>query len=154
MTEATIHTPIGWLLLREEDGALCALSAVNGPCAEAPEESALLCEAKAQLQAYFAGERRAFDLPIAPRGTAFETAVWRALEAIPYGQTRTYGEIAAQIGKPGASRAVGRACGRNPILLVVPCHRVIGSGGRLTGFAAGLDTKRALLALEGVHIDK
>jgi methylated-DNA-[protein]-cysteine S-methyltransferase len=106
--------------------------------------------ARQQIEAYLAGDRRDFALPLAPRGTAFQQRVWAALRAIPFGETRTYGQLAAQLGKPGASRAVGRANATNPICLVVPCHRVIGADGSLTGFAFGEDTKRRLLALERV----
>lgn len=105
--------------------------------------------AEEQLCAYFAGERRAFDLVLAPRGTEFQLAAWRVLQTIPYGRTITYGEQARALGKPNAMRAVGGANGRNPLAIVVPCHRVIGSGGRLTGYASGLDRKAWLLTLEG-----
>jgi methylated-DNA-[protein]-cysteine S-methyltransferase len=101
-----------------------------------------------QLDAYFAGERRDFDLQLAPEGTPFRQEVWSALRDIPYGETRSYGQLAAQIGRPGAARAVGLANGRNPIAIVVPCHRVIGSNRSLTGYAAGVERKRQLLELE------
>ncbi len=155
MNALTVQTPIGLLLLCEEENALCAvrrLEEQDTACAEDGGASTLLREARRQLEAYFAGALRAFDLPLRPKGTTFELAVWQALREIPYGQTRTYGQIAAQLGKPGASRAVGRACGKNPLLIVIPCHRVLGGGGKLTGFAAGLDVKRALLAMEGTKI--
>jgi methylated-DNA-[protein]-cysteine S-methyltransferase len=102
-----------------------------------------------QLDAYFAGELTEFDVELDMPGTDFQQRVWSALRAIPYGETRTYGEIAAQIGAPGASRAVGLANGRNPISIIVPCHRVVGSTGGLTGYGGGLHRKRILLALEG-----
>jgi methylated-DNA-[protein]-cysteine S-methyltransferase len=105
-------------------------------------------EAVGQLEAYFAGERTDFELPLDLVGTAFQRRVWEALLTIPYGETRSYGEIARQIGAPSASRAVGLANGHNPIGIIVPCHRVIGSNGSLTGYGGGLDRKRALLALE------
>lgn len=105
-------------------------------------------DAVAQLRAYFAGELTEFDLDLEPVGTEFQRRVWAALRTIPYGETRSYGQIAEQIGSPGASRAVGLANGRNPIGIIVPCHRVIGSSGGLTGYGGGLDRKRALLALE------
>jgi methylated-DNA-[protein]-cysteine S-methyltransferase len=108
-----------------------------------------LPEVRRQLGEYFAGRRRDFDLPLAPRGTDFERRVWEALLAIPFGETRTYAEIARAIGHPDACRAVGRANGRNPIPIVIPCHRVIGSDGSLTGFGGGLDLKRLLLEHEG-----
>ena len=110
--------------------------------------------APAQLREYFAGTRRTFDLPLAPRGTAFQQRVWAALRAIPYGETCTYGELAAAIGSPSASRAVGMANHHNPIPIVIPCHRVIGANGTLTGYAGGLEIKRKLLALEGITILK
>jgi methylated-DNA-[protein]-cysteine S-methyltransferase len=98
-----------------------------------------------QLAEYFAGERREFDLPLAARGTGFQEIVWRALLAIPFGETCSYGEIAKAIGRPSASRAVGAANGRNPISIIIPCHRVIGSTGELTGYGGGMDNKRWLL---------
>lgn len=101
-----------------------------------------------QLTEYFAGQRREFDLPCRPRGTAFQLAVWQALADIPWGQTRSYGQLAQAVGRPGASRAVGAACGKNPIWIVIPCHRAVGAGGELTGYAGGLEMKKALLELE------
>lgn len=106
----------------------------------------------AQLREYFAGKRRSFDLPLAPAGTAFQQRVWDELKRIPFGETRTYGQIAAAIGSPRACRAVGGANGANPIPVIVPCHRVIGSDGSLTGFGSGLPVKRFLLQLEGVTV--
>lgn len=108
----------------------------------------LLCEAAAQLQRYFAGTLMRFDLPLDLRGTPFQRAVWQALLRIPAGRTCSYGELAHAIGKPAAARATGAAVGRNPVPLVVPCHRVLGAGGALTGYAGGVERKRALLALE------
>jgi methylated-DNA-[protein]-cysteine S-methyltransferase len=105
-------------------------------------------DAVEQLEAYFAGERREFDLELDLVGTSFQRQVWEALLTIPYGETRSYGQVAEQIGSPGASRAVGLANGHNPIGIIVPCHRVIGANGNLTGYGGGLDRKRALLALE------
>lgn len=116
------------------------------------ESSPLLSLACGQLREYFAGRRRDFDLPLAPRGTEFQRLVWQALRAIPYGETRTYGYIAAAIGRPRACRAVGMANNRNPIAIIVPCHRVIGADGSLTGYGAGLDIKANLLALEKTGI--
>ena len=112
------------------------------------EETPLLSEARRQLLAYLAGDLRAFDLPLAPAGTDFQREVWRALEAVPYGRTRTYGEIAAAVGRPKAVRAVGQANHVNPLPIFIPCHRVVGKNGALTGYAGGLDLKGALLALE------
>ena len=108
----------------------------------------LLLDAADQLRAYFAGELREFDLPLAPRGTPFQLSVWDAVSAIPYGSTATYAEIGAAIGRPSACRAVGAANGRNPLPLIVPCHRVIGAAGALTGYGGGLERKRSLLDLE------
>ncbi|MGY1810850.1 methylated-DNA--[protein]-cysteine S-methyltransferase [Blastococcus sp. SYSU D00669] len=102
----------------------------------------------AQLGEYFAGERTAFDLPLRPAGSAFELAVWEQLAAIPYGETRSYGAVAAAVGEPGGAQAVGLACGRNPLAIVVPCHRVVGADGSLVGFGGGLPRKRFLLDLE------
>lgn len=112
------------------------------------EDGGAFPEAVAQLAAYFAGELTEFGVPLEMPGTAFQRRVWAALQTIPYGQTRSYGQIATQIGAPGASRAVGLANGRNPIGIIVPCHRVIGSTGSLTGYGGGLDRKRILLELE------
>jgi methylated-DNA-[protein]-cysteine S-methyltransferase len=112
------------------------------------EDDATLVETERQLKQYFAGERTEFDIPIHFRGTAFQKEVWNALLQIPYGETRTYSEIAEEIGKPKAVRAVGAANGRNPISIIAPCHRVIGASGALTGFAGGLDRKETLLVLE------
>jgi methylated-DNA-[protein]-cysteine S-methyltransferase len=108
-----------------------------------------LTATRAQLTEYFAGTRTAFDLPLAPRGTPFQLEVWMALRAIPYGEVISYGELARRVGDPKASRAVGAANGRNPLSIVVPCHRVIGSGGALTGFGGGIENKRWLLTHEG-----
>ncbi len=118
-----------------------------GHLAEQPGHP-VLAEAGRQLADYFAGRRKAFDLPLDMKGTPFQQDVWAALRTIPFGQTRSYGEIARQIGRPKAVRAVGAANGRNPVSIVTPCHRVIGSGGALTGFAGGLAVKERLLALE------
>lgn len=141
-----LDTPIGALYLEEIDGAVTRITVdaleVTGSA------SPVLALAARELEEYFAGTRRAFTMPIRPSGTAFQQAVWAALREIPYGETRTYGEIAAAVGKPKASRAVGGANHVNPILIVTPCHRVIGANGSLTGFGAGIDRKAFLLALE------
>lgn len=151
MSIRTIETPIGPLTLEAGENAVTAIRFGAGA---AQDVSPLLDAAEAQLHEYFAGTRRAFDLPLAPRGTAFQQRVWTALRAIPYGETRTYGELAAAIGNPNAGRAVGMANHRNPIPIVIPCHRVIGANGTLTGYAGGLETKQKLLALEGISIFK
>lgn len=116
--------------------------------ASAAKLPATIAAARKQLQEYFAGERQQFDLPLHPLGTPFQLAVWRQLRLIPYGTTISYGELARRVGNPAASRAVGAANGRNPLSIVVPCHRVIGSNGSLTGFSGGLPIKLKLLALE------
>ncbi|MFC0677324.1 methylated-DNA--[protein]-cysteine S-methyltransferase [Lysobacter korlensis] len=123
-------------------------------CSDAPDSSGCrACEvlhtACTQLREYFAGTRRVFELPLTPKGTAFQRMVWQALAEIPFGQTASYAQLAMRLGRPTASRAVGAANGRNPLPIVVPCHRVIGADGSLTGFAGGLDTKRFLLTHEG-----
>jgi O-6-methylguanine DNA methyltransferase len=115
------------------------------------EDAAALGPALDQLAAYFAGERRAFDLALDPQGTPFQRAVWAAVAAVPYGETRTYGEIAREIGRPAATRAVGAANGANPLPPIVPCHRLVGADGTLTGYGGGLPMKRALLVLEGAR---
>lgn len=113
------------------------------------EDPSAFTDAARQLDEYFAGTRTQFDLPLDPSGTAFQLAVWEQLRTIPSGTTTTYGDIAARVGKPQASRAVGAAIGRNPIGIIVPCHRVVGSSGALTGYAGGMDRKITLLTLEG-----
>lgn len=134
--------------MTEEEGALTGLyfGRLSRPGEAGP--TALLEEAVRQLREYFAGQRREFDLPLRLRGTAFQMQVWQALQAIPYGEVRTYGEIARAIGKPKACRAVGMANHNNPISIIVPCHRVVGAGGSLTGYGGGLENKRFLLELE------
>jgi len=112
-------------------------------------DNPVLRAARLQLEAYFAGRRRGFDLPLSPQGTPFQQTVWRALASIPYGQTLSYAGLAARVGRPAAMRAVGAANGRNPLPIVLPCHRVIGADGALTGFGGGLPTKQFLLKLEG-----
>ena len=144
-----MESPVGALTLTEEDEQLIGVCFGGTPVPDAAEaETPLLMQAKQQLNEYFSGERTAFDLPLAPKGTPFQQAVWQALRMIPYGETRTYGEIAAQIGRPRAARAVGMANHQNPIAIIQPCHRVIGTSGRLTGYAGGLDKKEYLLRLE------
>ncbi len=148
-------SPVGPLTLVATDGALSGLymtehrhqpdRATFGSCDAGPFGAVV-----EQLTAYFAGELKDFDLPMAPDGTAFQRRVWDALRGIPYGSTLTYGELAREIGQPTASRAVGLANGRNPISIIVPCHRVIGSDGSMTGYGGGLERKRHLLGLEGV----
>lgn len=152
MTCRVIETPIGPLTAGADRGAVVLLSS-NVPPAESesnPAEEMLLDRLEQQLSEYFCGARQDFDLPVRPMGTPFQQQVWAQLRQIPYGEKRTYGEIAAALGKSRASRAVGAACGRNDILLLVPCHRVVGKNGALTGFSAvgGLAAKEFLLRLE------
>ena len=144
----SVPSPIGKLWLQEEDGALVRVSFQPDAASQAEEETPLLGQAKQQLAEYFAGQRQAFDLPLRMQGTPFQQKVWAALREIPYGETRSYGQIAAQVGNPKAGRAVGMANNRNPIAIIVPCHRVIGANGSLTGYAGGLSVKQELLALE------
>ena len=148
-----LMSPIGPLLIAGDGRALSAIGFPSGKGRVAPRDGwrrddDLFVEARAQLSAYFAGELRDFDLTLNPTGTPFQLAVWQALRAIPYGATLSYGAIAARVGRPSASRAVGAANDANPIPIVVPCHRVIGSSGALTGFGGSIDTKRWLLAHE------
>ena len=149
------ESPVGPLLIAASDAGVHAIE-FNAP-RHALKRDARWCEGvhpvldaiAAQLDEYFAGSRTSFDLPLAPEGTDFQRMVWHALATIPFGATCTYADIAARIGKPTAVRAVGAANGRNPIPIVLPCHRVIGADGSLTGFGGGLPTKRFLLELEG-----
>ena len=150
----TYHdSPIGPLLLAARDAELTAIGFPSHGERQAPEPGwapmdAPFDEVRRQLDGYFGGRRRGFDLPLAPQGTVFQRKVLEALQAIPYGETRSYKEVAAAIGKPRAVRAVGAANARNPLPIIIPCHRVIGSDGSLTGFGGGLAAKRKLLALE------
>ena len=151
-----LDTPIGELLLAGDDDALCLVSFPEGSMRRDPEPDWIYKEkpfaaARQQLTEYFAGERREFDLPLKLNGTEFQMNVLHALQQIPYGETMSYADIAERIGRPKAVRAVGAANGRNPIPIIVPCHRVIGSHGDLTGFGGGLGTKEALLRLEAEH---
>jgi methylated-DNA-[protein]-cysteine S-methyltransferase len=146
-------SPVGSLLLVGRDGRLLEIRFPRKDGSSDPDpgwvESARpFDEAKRQLDAYFKGRLEEFDLDLAPEGTPFQLRVWGELRKIPYGETISYGELARRVGNPKASRAVGAANGRNPISIVVPCHRVIGSSGSLTGFGGGLDRKRTLLDLE------
>jgi methylated-DNA-[protein]-cysteine S-methyltransferase len=172
-----VPSPLGALLLREDAGKLAevaflsptfspetsfeqelaaanfnaltiAAARLNADDATPPETPPILRRAAAQLAEYFAGTRPRFDLPLAPVGTEFQRRVWTATSAIPFGETATYGEIARKIGVPNGSRAVGGALNRNPLAIVVPCHRVVGSSGRLTGYDGGVDRKAFLLTLE------
>lgn len=146
-------SPVGKLLLAGDVKGLRMLDFQDGPHAVQPqpgwrEDREPFREAIVQLRGYFAGKRREFDVPLSPEGTPFQLKVWRALLGIPYGETLSYGELARRIRKPGAARAVGAANGDNPIAIIVPCHRVIGANGSLTGYGGGLGIKQQLLELE------
>jgi methylated-DNA-[protein]-cysteine S-methyltransferase len=148
MPSLSIPSPVGQLHIEEQDGAIVAIRWAD---ARAGNGSPLLAETARQLAAYFDGRLSRFDLPLAPAGTAFEARVWAAMQAIPYGQTRCYGDLATAVGS--APRPVGRACGRNPIPIVIPCHRVLAKAG-IGGYSGdgGLATKQTLLALEGAGL--
>lgn len=153
MTYRYLDSPIGRLLLAGEGPVLMRIDFQSGPSAAPPppgwrEDPTALDEAAAQLTEYFAGTRTRFDLDLQPEGTPFQQRVWRALREIPYGETISYGTLAVRIGQPTASRAVGLANGANPLPIVLPCHRVIGANGSLTGYGGGLKIKQRLLALE------
>lgn len=154
-----MKTPVGPLTLVATDRALVAvlwpdekMNRVKLPELETRSDHPLLKRTEKQLVEYFAGKRREFDLPLDSRGTEFQKKVWRGLSRIPFGETRSYRELARGVGKPQACRAVGAANSRNPLSIVVPCHRVIGADGSLTGFAGGTRTKAFLLRLEGVRL--
>ena len=145
----TIDSPVGPLAIEvDDDGRLVQIHFGRGDAPPGFEDPAC-APVVAQLREYFAGKRQQFELPLALRGTAFQLAVWNALLTIPYGATTSYGELARRIGRPAAVRAVGAANGANPIPVIVPCHRVIGSNGTLTGYGGGIERKQWLLALEG-----
>ena len=153
-----LNSLIGDLLLAGDDDGLSLIGFPQGKMRHDPEPDWIFNEkpfaaARQQLEEYFAGDRKEFDLPLNLSGTAFQVQVLEELQRIPYGETTSYGDIAKRIGRPKAMRAVGAANGRNPIPIIVPCHRVIGSSGDLTGFGGGLDTKAALLRLEAEHSD-
>jgi methylated-DNA-[protein]-cysteine S-methyltransferase len=153
MVYSSVESPIGPLLLAGDDAGLHFLSFASSRRAVRPEkgwkrDDGAFGEVKRQLEEYFRGEREEFDVPLAMEGTEFQLTVWHALRRIPYGETVSYGKLAERIGNPKAVRAVGLANGCNPIPIIVPCHRVIGSDGSLTGFGGGLPTKKKLLELE------
>lgn len=147
----SFETPLGHMALGEEQGAIVRLYLPNAPTPRLLSHSTPLLErGREQLLEYLGGSRRDFDLPLAPQGTSFQQRVWQALRDIPYGQTRTYRDIALAAGCPRGFRAVGMANHRNPIPIFIPCHRVVGADGSLTGYAGGLELKQSLLKLEGV----
>ncbi len=151
-----MDSPIGRLLLAGDDKGLAVIGFPEGKGHREPEagwhkDASAFDEAKRQLREYFDGKRQEFDLALSPDGTEFQLDVLRALQEIPYGETVSYSHIAERVGRPKAVRAVGAANGRNPLPIVIPCHRVIGSNGSMTGFGGGIDTKVALLELEAKH---
>ena len=146
-----MQSPMGTLVLSARDGVITEIYHIGGEAPNLPSISKaepVLNLASQQLREYFAGDRTEFSFPMAQSGTAFQKSVWDALVKIPYGETRTYGQIAQSIGNPKASRAVGMACNRNPIMIAVPCHRVIGADGSLTGYAPGTQLKQIVIDLE------
>jgi len=154
MQGCVYQSPVGKIWIKEENGTIIGLFLTDKENWEETkefvktEETKVLQEARKQLQEYFNGSRKKFNVPLNPHGTAFQQKVWKALQEIPYGQTRSYGEIAAAIGNPKASRAVGGANNKNPIMIFIPCHRVIGADGSLVGFGGGIEVKKYLLELE------
>jgi len=150
-----MSSPLGNMLLAAAGGALCGIYFAGQkhlpedvPMWREDDRLPVFAAARTQLAEYFAGTRTHFALPLEPSGTAFQRAVWNAIAAVPFGATITYAELAAQAGHPGSARAAGAATGRNPLSIVVPCHRIVGTDGSLTGYAGGIERKRALLALE------
>lgn len=147
------QTRLGPLGISEQAGAIMELFfAKDAQDSIGGQATPLLKEAEKQLLEYLAGTRKTFDLPLAVEGTEFQKKVWEALRSIPYGETRSYKQVAEMLGQPSASRAVGMANNKNPILILTPCHRVLGSDGKLVGYAAGLDIKKKLLELEKCHV--
>lgn len=145
-----LNTPVGWLkIFADEDGITMIRFLDDAPTESMTPSLPHLKEAYKQLTEYFQGERMSFSLPLKPNGTDFQKIVWEGLVNIPYGKTVSYGELATQLGRPGASRAVGTANNRNPLPIVIPCHRVIGADGKLTGYSGGLEIKEKLLKIEG-----
>ena len=147
MSFCVIGSPVGRLRIDADDAGICGVNRTEE--ALCPPEEPLLEDCARQLAEYFSGARRVFDLPLHPVGTAFRMKVWSELQQIPYGQTTTYGELARRVGNARGARAVGGANHHNPISIIIPCHRVIGADGSLTGYGGGLDMKEALLRLEG-----
>lgn len=140
-------SPIGVLKIGSQDGYIVSVKRVDSPDAE-HHPTSVTDRAAAQILEYLQGQRRSFDLPLSIAGTPFQHAVWNAIASIPYGETRSYSQLAESVGKPKAVRAAGRACGDNPVWILIPCHRVVGKNGALTGYAGGTEMKRRLLTLE------
>src|SRR5512143_236728 len=147
-----VPSPLGAIIVTVDDDARLTEIRLDGERRSGPRDARRCAAACTQLAEYFAGKRREFDLPLAPRGTPFQQRVWEALRAIPFGVVRTYGDVARDIGQPLAVRAVGQANGRNPLPIVIPCHRVIAGDGTIGGYSGGLNVKHRLLALEGVEL--
>ena len=150
MDRIVFDTPVGPMALEGTEDALTALYLPNTPVEPVGAETPLLARGRGELLEYLAGKRRTFDLPLKPQGTPFQQKVWSALADIPYGQTITYGELARRVGCPKGSRAVGQANHRNPLPILLPCHRGVGANGTLTGYGGGLELKEWLLRLEGI----
>ena len=150
MDRIVFDTPVGPMALEGTEDALTALYLPNTPVEPVGAETPLLARGRGELLEYLVGKRRTFDLPLKPQGTPFQQKVWSALADIPYGQTITYGELARRVGCPKGSRAVGQANHRNPLPILLPCHRVVGANGTLTGYGGGLELKEWLLRLEGI----
>ena len=153
----TVETPLGVLVIMAQEGSVRSIGLVQSGADEIAKDSAasnVLRQTARELKEYFAGNRTEFTIPMQAEGTPFQQKVWQALRQIPYGETKSYGEIASMIGQPKASRAVGMACNRNPIMITVPCHRVVGAKGALVGYAYGTGIKQKLLALEQRTISK
>lgn len=151
MKQKVCSTPIGWIKITEDQGFLVKLELLDHK-ENHNQDSFLLEETEKQLESYFKGELQKFDLPVKLSGTDFQERVWKALQNIPYGQTRSYKQLAEAIDNKKASRAVGGANNKNPLPIIVPCHRVVGSSGDLVGYGLGLDIKKQLLALEGIEL--
>ena len=150
---AVYRFPCGAFRIEEESGYIVSLTLVSSQSPDCGTPSPLTDKTAAQMEEYFHGDRKSFDVPYLLRGTVFQKEVWKALCQIPYGQTRSYRDIAESLGRPRACRAVGMANHRNPLMLLVPCHRVIGADGSLTGYAGGIELKQFLLQLEKSHTD-
>ena len=150
MDRIVFDTPVGPMALEGTEDALTALYLPNTPVEPVGAETPLLARGRGELLEYLVGKRRTFDLPLKPQGTPFQQKVWSALADITYGQTITYGELARRVGCPKGSRAVGQANHRNPLPILLPCHRVVGANGTLTGYGGGLELKEWLLRLEGI----
>jgi len=148
--QRVVESPVGYLTIGQDEKGVCSLE--FGVQTARMDETPVLMQAQRELQEYFAGRRREFSVPLSIRGTVFQQKVWLALQKIPYGETITYGELACRVGNPKACRAVGMANHVNRLPVFVPCHRVVGAGGKLTGYAGGLEIKMKLLEIEGKHV--